>query len=237
MQAWERAYTSSAEIMFCPIAAAHHKSKHITIVVLLQVWDKAETYTQQTLSSCILHLHSCYFNCSLDPKCQSYYKQNLGYLVMDHALRHLAWNLSSPNWMQATTCSWQGTKGAQACWILATPHELILPAEDFWSLLPLCTETAKQIRTWPQNPLHGTLSLQVWSWSAFSSHPGFQSVHLCSASNRHTLSLWQWETGSSWERYCRKDCVWHQEETAECAEAQREMFPEGVKKWCGHRMT
>lgn len=29
MQAWERACTSSAETMFCPIGAAHHRSNHI----------------------------------------------------------------------------------------------------------------------------------------------------------------------------------------------------------------
>lgn len=66
--------------------------------------------------------------------------------------------------------------------------------------------------------------------------PGLEWTHLSHVSNRHMLSLWQWETGSAWEQCCRKDCVWHQEETAECAEAWREMFSADLRKWCGNRV-
>lgn len=61
--------------------------------------------------------------------------------------------------------------------------------------------------------------------------------HISAVTLRGTHCLYGNERQEEPGKDAAERTVWHQEETAECAEDQRETFPAGLGKWCGHWMT
>lgn len=119
--------------------------------------------------------------------------------------------------------------------LLARPRELISVVEHFWSLMPFWNSYTYQDLGTKFSPWHPKVPGLPMSCLLQLSLGSIEHISAVTLTGTHCLY------GNERQEELGKDAaertVWHQEETAECAEDQRETFPAGLGKWCGHGMT